>query len=56
MRSGKNSKPDMRVICVDGGGSLNSPLGVESCVKDSCSMGSGVRGRIKEKEKDTSTN
>ena len=35
----------------DGDGSENSPLGVESCGKDSCSMGSGGKGRRKEKEK-----
>ena len=34
-----------------GDGSENSPIGVESCEKDSCSKGSGGRGRIKEKEK-----
>ena len=34
-----------------GDGSENSPIGVESCGKDSCSMGSGGRGRIKENEK-----
>jgi len=34
----------------------NSPLGVESCGKDGCSMGSGGKGRIKENEKDTRTN
>ena len=39
----------------DGDGSENSPIGVESCGKDSCSMGSGGRGRRKEKEKDTRT-
>ena len=37
----------------DGDGSENSPIGVESCRKDSCSMHSGGRGRRKEKEKDT---
>ena len=37
----------------DGDGSKNSPLGVECCGKDSCSMGSGGGGRRKEKEKDT---
>ena len=35
----------------DGAGSENSPIGVESCGKDSCSMGSGGKGRRKEKEK-----
>ena len=35
----------------DGDSSENSPLGVESCGKDSCSMGSGGKGRRKEKEK-----
>ena len=39
----------------DGEGSENSPIGVESCGKDSCSMGSGGRGRRKEKEKHTWT-
>ena len=39
----------------DGDGSENSPIGVESCGKDSCSKGSGDRGRRKEKEKDTRT-
>ena len=33
----------------------NSPIGVESCGKDSCSMGSGGGGRRKEKEKDMRT-
>ena len=33
----------------------NSPIGVESCGKDSCSMGSGGKGRKKENEKDTRT-
>ena len=33
----------------------NSPLGLESCGKDSCSMGSGGGGRRKENEKDTRT-
>ena len=37
----------------DGDGLENSPLGVESCGKDSCSMGSGGGGRRKENEKDT---
>ena len=37
----------------DGDRSENSPLGVESCGKDSYSMGRGGRGRRKEKEKDT---
>ena len=27
IRSGRNSKPDVRIICVKGGGSKNSPLG-----------------------------
>ena len=35
----------------DGDDSENSPLGVESCGKDSCSMGSGGKGRRKENEK-----
>ena len=35
----------------DGNGSVNSPIGVESYGKDSCSKGSGGRGRIKKKEK-----
>ena len=39
----------------DGDDSENSPLGVESCGKDSCSMGSGGKGRRKENEKDTRT-
>ena len=39
-----------------GDGSENSPLKVESCGKDGCSMGSGGKGRIKENEKDTTTN
>ena len=39
----------------DGNGSENSPIGVESCGKDSCSKGSGGRGRRKENEKDTWT-
>ena len=37
----------------DGDGSENSPIGVESYGKDSCSKGSGGRGRRKENEKDT---
>ena len=37
----------------DGNGSENSPIGVESCGKDSCQEGSGGRGRRKENEKDT---
>ena len=39
----------------DDNGSENSPLGVESYGKDSCSMGSGGGGRNKENEKDTRT-
>ena len=39
----------------DGDGSKNSPIGVESCGKDSCSMGSWGKGRRKKKEKDTRT-
>ena len=35
----------------DGDGSENSSIGVESCGKDSCSKGSGGRGRIKENDK-----
>ena len=35
----------------DGDGSENSPIGVESCGKDSCYKGSGGRGRFKKKEK-----
>ena len=35
----------------DGDDTKNSPLRVESCGKDSCSKGSGGRGRRKEKEK-----
>ena len=38
-----------------GNGSENSPLRVESCGKDGCSMGSGGGGRRKENEKDTRT-
>ena len=38
------------------GGFQISPMGVESHEKDGCSMGSGGKGRIKEKEKDTRTN
>ena len=37
----------------DSDGSDNSPIGVESCGKDSYSKGSGGKGRRKEKEKDT---
>ena len=51
MRSGRNSKPDVRIIRVEGGGSENCPLRVGSCEKDSCSMGSGGKGRIKEMKK-----
>ena len=40
----------------DGDCSKNSPIGVESCGKDSCSMSSGGKGRIKENEKDMKTN
>ena len=39
----------------DGDGSENSPIGVESYGKDSCSKDSGGRGRRKENEKDTRT-
>ena len=39
----------------DGDGSENSPIGVESCGKDSCSMGRGGKGRRKENKKDTRT-
>ena len=39
----------------DGNGTENSHIGVESCGKDSCSKGSGGRGRRKENEKDTRT-
>ena len=39
----------------DGNGLENSLIGVESCGKDSCSKGSGGRGRRKENEKDTRT-
>ena len=35
----------------DGDGLENSPLGVESCGKDSCFMGSGGKCRIKTKRK-----
>ena len=38
------------------GGFQNSPLGIESRGKDDCSMGSGGRGRIKEKDKDSRIN
>ena len=34
----------------DGDGSENSPIGVGSCGKVSCSKGSGGRGRRKEKK------
>ena len=37
----------------DGDGSENSPIGVESCGRDSCSMGSGGKSRRKKNEKDT---
>ena len=57
MRSERNSKPDgCSRGSVEGVGSKNSPLGVESCEKDSCSMGSGGWGGMKEKEKDMRTN
>ena len=36
----------------DGDGSENSPIWVESCGKDSFSLGSRGKGRRKEKEKD----
>ena len=39
----------------DGNGSENSPIGVESRGKDSCSKGSGGRGRRKKNEKDMRT-
>ena len=39
----------------DGDGSDNSPIGVESCGKDSYSMGSGGKGRRKENQRDTRT-
>ena len=39
----------------DDNGSTNSPIGVESWGNDSCSMGSGGKGRRKENEKDTRT-
>ena len=51
IRTGRNSKPDVRIIRVEGGGSENCPLRVGSCEKDSCSMGSGGKGRIKEMKK-----
>ena len=35
----------------EGDGLENSPIGIESCGKDSCSMGSGGRGIRKENEK-----
>ena len=35
----------------DGDGLENSPLGVESCGKDSCSMGSRGKGRRKKMKK-----
>ena len=38
-----------------GDGSENSPIGVESCEMDSCSKGSGGKGRRKENEKDMRT-
>jgi hypothetical protein len=56
IRPGRDSKLDVRIIRVEIGGSKNSPLSIESCVKDSCSIGSGGRGRIKENEKYTRTN
>jgi hypothetical protein len=31
IRSGRSSQPDVMIIGVEGGGSKNSPLGVESC-------------------------
>ena len=37
----------------NGDGSENSPIWVESCGKDSFSLGSRGKGRRKEKEKDT---
>ena len=55
-RSRRDSKLDVRIIRVEGGGSKNSPLSVESSVKDSCFIGSGGRGRIKENKKYTRTN
>ena len=41
IRSGKSSQPDVRIICVDDGGSWNSSLGAERLRKDGFSMGSG---------------
>ena len=40
----------------DNDGSGNSPFRVENCGKDSCSLGSGYRGRIKKNENDTRMN
>ena len=48
-RSRRDSKLDVRIIRVEGGGSRNSLMGVESCGRDSCSMDSGGKGRWKEK-------
>ena len=39
----------------DGDGSENSPIGVESYGKDSCSMGSRGKGRRKENKKNMRT-
>ena len=44
-----------RIGSAEDAGSLNSLLGEESCKRDSCSKGSGGRGRRKENEKDTRT-
>ena len=49
IRSAKSSQPDVTIISVEGGGSRNSLMGVESCGRDSCSMDSGGKGRWKEK-------
>jgi hypothetical protein len=39
-----------RISCVEGGGSKNSPLGVERHSNDGFYMGSGGKGRRKEKQ------
>ena len=51
IRSGKSSQLDVRIICVDDGGSGNSSLGAKRLWKDGFSLGSGGQGRRKEKQR-----
>ena len=55
LKAGRGSPLAVRNGFEEDDGFQNSPLGLESYGKDSCSMGSGGKGRRKENEKDTRT-